>query len=292
MIVPQAEITKMIALNAELHRFHGLYEKIQFKSIYREKFDMLLQTSIKKIVGCKERIRLNPQKDDDGKVITGHNYRWGGKTAYVLTREGIKEEFGYTGELKCRIPTNSNWAQEYVADKKITAALIKLVGSKEIQNQDALKEHIQLRKDLEKLSINDGEYAHIVTLATPIVVQECMSVHTKGTDEPRFTTDTIFVTLEHSWGEDDFNMVDGKVTEKAERNYRGNKEYKFDHFHKFSQNMDFETYLRYSEPATYDVILKLVRDEIALVNQYIIDSTKKIEAMLEKYGHLVVFTTL
>ncbi len=297
MVIPNEELKKFKKLNKLLKEFHGLQEKIKFKDIYSVKLQAILQNSTRKSVGCEAKYRLNPTLDENGKEMnTGHS-RWGGSTNYVLTREGIKEEFGYTGEFKCRKMDGGSWWTDYVDNKVVTASLIKCLKKKDVRCESALKEHIQMRKDMLDLHIEDGEYFHKMTLASPIKIQT--SVEQLEDDEcdeenrPRFETNTIVFKLSGGWGwgGSEVAFVDGEVKWNKGNTYNSPR-WEYDKFDDLASQCNFVQFIRYSEPETYDTLVNALNEQIAAVKQYIVDQTAQIEALLAKYGHYLVYSEL
>ena len=297
MIIPRSELKKFNTLNELLKEFYELKQKIQFRSIYAEKIQGLLQNSTRKIVGCEAKYRLNPKVKDDGTLNNNHS-RWGGDgTHWVLTREGIKEEFGYTGDFKCRKPDSSIWWDQYVKNKVVTTGLIKCIGHKDVRCEAALKEHIQLRRDLLKLSIEDGEYFNIVNLKVPIKVQRSVEDrYEEGAYEDEvevtgFSTATLVFKLGGGWHDSDIAMVEGEVVWRKASTYQ-EAEWQYNKHDSLSNKCSFVQYLRYSETETYDVLVKTIQEQIDAVKAYVTKQTAEVEAVIAKYGHYLVFSEL
>lgn len=297
MRIPREELKKFNKLNELLKEFYSLKEKIQFKSIYAEKLQNLLQNSTCKSVGCEAKFRLNPEVKADGTLNNNH-LRWGGNgTHWVLTREGIKEEFGYTGDFKCRKPSSSIWWDEYVSNKVATTALIKCIGHKDVRCDAALKEHIQMRRDLHKLKIEDGDFFRKVELSLPIKVQRSVEDHYEEDayeDEVEvtgFSTATLVFKLGGGWNDSDIAMVNGEVKFQKKSMYR-DEEWVYDKHDSLAGSCKFVQYLRYSEPETYDVLVKTIQEQIDAVKAYITKQTAEVEAVIAKYGHYLVFSEL
>jgi hypothetical protein len=295
VIIPREELKKFNALNKLLEEFYGLKEKIQFRGIYADKLQLLLQNSTRKSVGCEAKFRLNPELKDDGTLSNSHP-RWGGDgTNWVLTREGIKEEFGYTGDFKCRKPTGSIWWDRYVKNKVVTANLIKCIGEKDLRCEAALREHIQLRRDLLKLSIEDGEYFKKIELPVAMIVQGAVEGDYGDEDEdikvPKFSTCNLVFKLGGGWNDSDIAMVQGEVVWKKKSTYQ-DAEWQYDKHDSLSNKCSFVQYLRYSEPDTYNVLVNHIKYQIAEVKEYIAKQTAQVEAVIAKYGHYLVFAEL
>ena len=298
MKIPREELKKFNRLNELLNEFYSLKDKIQFKSIYAEKLQLLLQNSTRKSVGCEAKFRLNPEVKDDGTLNNNH-YRWGGNgTHWVLTREGIKEEFGYTGDFKCRKPTSSIWWDDYIANKGVTAHLIKCLGHKDVRCNEALKEHIQMRRDLAKLKIEDGDFFNKVELSMPIKVQRSVeaSYNDNGYDEEEvevtdFSTSTLVFKLGGGWNNSSIALVNGEVEWKKASTYH-NAEWEYDTHDVLGNKSSFVQFIRYSEPETYDILVKNIQEQIDAVKAYITKQTAEVEAVIAKYGHYLVFSEL
>jgi len=297
MIIPREELKKFNKLNELLQEYYSLKEKIQFRTIYAAKIQNLLQNSTRKSVGCEAKFRLNPEVNDDGSPNNYHSC-WGGDgTHWVLTREGIKEEFGYTGDFKCRKPSSSIWWDAYVNNKVATTALIKCIGHKDVRCESALKEHIQIRKDLHKLKIEDGTFFNKIELKLPIKVQR--SVEAKYSDDYceeeveviGFSTSTLVFMLGGGWRDSTIAMVDGEVKWRETGAYQS-AGWEYNSHDTLENKASFVQFLRYSEPEVYDVLVKTIQEQIDGVKAYITKQTAEVEAVMTKYGHYLVFSEL
>lgn len=291
MKIPKDEFRKYRAINDLLAEFYMLKEKVQFRNIYSEKLQALLQNSTRKSVGCEAKFPLNSEAQEKGhNVNDGYSHKH-----WVLTREGIKEEFGYTGEFKCRKPSFSIWWADYVESKIATANLIKLIGHKEVRCDSALKEHIQMRRDMLKLRIEDGEYFAKIELPVALDVQCSVEdgVQDDGEteDAPKFSTKTLVFKIGGGWNETEIALVDGAVKRRAATNYQ-EAGWEYDEFDNLGNKLSFVQFLRYSEPEVYDVLMKVLREQIVEVQKYITKTTAEVEAVIAKYGHYLVFNEL
>lgn len=291
MKIPKDELRKYRAINDLLAEFYMLKEKVQFRNIYSEKLQALLQNSTRKSVGCEAKFPLNSEAQEKGhNVNDGYSHKH-----WVLTREGIKEEFGYTGEFKCRKPSFSIWWADYVESKIATANLIKLIGHKEVRCDSALKEHIQMRRDMLKLRIEDGEYFAKIELPVALDVQCSVEdgVQDDGEteDAPKFSTKTLVFKIGGGWNETEIALVDGAVKRRAATNYQ-EAGWEYDEFDNLGNKLSFVQFLRYSEPEVYDVLMKVLREQIVEVQKYITKTTAEVEAVIAKYGHYLVFNEL
>jgi hypothetical protein len=279
MRVDPKEIKKYQKLNQKLKEFTALQSELQFKNTYEPKFKNILMCSASKLVGCDAKIKINPR---EGK---SHSY---GHIEFVLTRQGIKESFGYTGEFKARFIQYSSWIAGYVSDNDVTAGLVKMLKSKVCQSDDALRLHLQAREDISKLGMEDENYA--VHIKANKVFTVYGNIEEGYQDIPEQTTELVLST-HNSWSAKNLSLAEPGSVVLSPNTYRG-KTYDLTTLLGISSQATFIEFLRISEEPTYTQIMDLLQEHITKCENHIKTKQAALEAITNKYGQYLVFKEL
>jgi len=279
MRVDQKEIKKFQKLNQKLKEFTSLQNSLQFKNSYEPKFKNILMCSASKLVGCEAKIKINPK---DGK---SHSY---GHIEFVLTRQGIKESFGYTNEFKARFMSHSSWIAGYVSDNEVTAGLVKLLKSKVCQSDDALRLHLQAREDISKLGMADENYA--VHIKSNKVFTVYGNIEEGSQDTPEQTTELVLSTT-NGWSAKNLSLASPGSVSLSANVYRG-KTYDMNSILGISSCATFIEFLRISEEPTYTQIMDLLQEHITKCENHIKTKQSALDTVTNKYGQYLVFKEL
>jgi hypothetical protein len=279
MIVNPNDVKKYQALNKKLKEFCLLQNELQFKNTYEPKFKNILMCSASKLVGCNAKIKINPRKE--GASLYGAK-------EYVLTRQGIKESFGYNGKFKARFITYSSWINDYVTDNGVTVGLVKLITSKECQSPEALRLHLQAREDISKLGIEDENYA--VHVKSNQVFSIFGNIEVGEQDKEDKTTELILSTSS-GWSAKVLCLCTPGSVHLSKNMYQG-KSYDSDVILGLSSAATFIEFLRISEEPTYTQIMDLLQEHITKCQAHIKAKQTALDVVTNKYGQYLVFKEL
>lgn len=279
MIVNPNDVKKFTALNNKLKEFCLLQNELQFKNTYEPKFKNILMCSASKLVGCEAKIKINPRAEGAS--------RYNSKE-YVLTRQGIKESFGYNGDFKARFIQYSGWIADYVSEAEVTAGLVKLLKSKECQSPEALRLHLQAREDISKLGIEDENYA--VHVKSNKVFSVFGNIEAGEQDKEDKTTELI-LTTSSGWPSKALSLCTPGSVSLSKNMYRG-KSYDGNVILGLSSMATFIEFLRVSEEPTYTHIMDLLDEHITKCQAHIKSMQSSLDVVTNKYGQYLVFKEL
>ena len=279
MIFPREEKLKYEKLQAKLDRLSDSCEKMDIFTHYNTKFETIVLCASQKMVRRTDKVLLNPNEA----AYSG--------TKFTITGSGIRQNFGYQGNHR---RPEGNWVHPFVSGhgygteiKKNLATLMRGLDrvkklSKSPERVDELK---QIFEDIRVTGFygryNDTNLSHSekITLGSHIEIQgtEEISESAKGNDASRSCKAT---RAEVALRDDSINIT---LLEKK----KGQS-----NLFQIGSNLQLSDYLRISEPATYDVVTKLVDDLIIKVDAKVGTKTKELDAVVQKYGQYICYKEL
>lgn len=278
MRVSQQEVQKFKLLNNKLNTFYALDEELHFCTKVADKMTAIIMSSSAKITKCTAKLLLNARDPNQS--------RWDG-TEYVLTREGIKETFGYTGDFKARLIAGNRWFTEYVKCAKAQAGLIKLLNDPKINNPDALKLHVQAMNDIANLNLENESYCahskgkYLLTVFGDIEGDQ---------QDESIQTDEILLDTANSYSSHSIEIVEQGSTKSVSHWNRTRVEGTIITY--FTKDAPFKDFLRVSEEPTFTRLIECLDEHIAICKAKIQAQDKKINEVLEKYGQFLVYKEL
>lgn len=270
MIFPQEELEKRETLNSLISEFLSLSQQYQFGGRYNEKLGKIISMMASKLVGCDDRISLTKSE--------GYYH-----SAKVLTRDGIKEEFGYDGR-KAREPYGSGWIDAFSKDDRAIISFIHLTKSPLIQNKPQLEKVIQALLEVKQLPGNQGaHFVHKLNRGYSIQV----NIEKEG-DGGHFSC--IEGGLGEGYNSSAIYLSDSSI-KNSDNSYYGSKA-KYSSVFTIRGKLSLVEYITVSEPDVYSIIVDKLKESIRLGKEQIEVTEAQYQKVLANYGEYLVIKEL
>lgn len=144
MRIPKEEVEKFNNFSMQLHKLWEYHAGLNLAGKYKERFTNIVLGASAKLVGCNDVFVLRERSH--------HNYYSDG---WALTRDGIREQFGWNDKTKLRRPTSCNgvWI-EFIKYPEVLTTL------KAIRNRTQIPEGVDRLVDLLTKLIKLAQFQH------------------------------------------------------------------------------------------------------------------------------------
>ena len=271
MIFPKEELDKHTKLNELIEEFLTFKQEFKFRERFGGKLCTIVNGLSSKLVACDVRIQLS--KD--------HNYRNNG---WVLTREGIKELFGYQGE-KARTPYGHSYYDDFANSEQLMCNLIKLITHAEIQKPEALKKLITFLLEVRNLKEIQKYHAHKKT--GPLQLQPQIDKKAEG-----LQFSCIEMGIADHWGGIGIFFTDSSKKTVQRNSYYNQEQTLYEEVIKIDGALSLTEYLQYSEEPVYSMLIAYLQENIIKCKETQLPGEQMYQDMFTKYGEYLVMSQL
>jgi hypothetical protein len=255
-------------LNQLIEELFSYNDLFNFTRTYSKSLCTILEGISSKLVSCDTRIQLSKERDYNS-------------NGYVLTRDGIKELFGYQG-TKARTPHGCNYYKRLAANNSVISSLIRLIGSPAIQKSEALKKCIKFLLEISPLE-DQGSYSSLL-----LTEEYTLQMHPDSGDTYRFSCLECYVT--QRWGETGVYLTNSNEIRPV--NTYSSTIPKYEAVVKVTDIMNTVDYLQVSEEPVYSLLCTFIRENINKCKEQAAITDKNYQTILERYGEYLVVGTL
>jgi hypothetical protein len=274
--IPSGEWEKKARLEQLHNNLMKLSELCDIDEHYGLKFSQMLQMATSKLVGCEARLEVCKLK---------HAYR--GSQWFGLTRDGIKESFGWDMKEKKLRRMSGNFWKQYVGENTFIPGLEGLLGNPEIQNAQGLQVAIAFTKDLKKLlgkkntyggyRSRDVAFEKDYELPSPVKYQEDLNLESPS----KHTIKKIHIHISGGYGGVTIKLGGGAAGDELDFNV--NQE---------QSRLDINKYIGVSEPEIYDNLVAVMERAAGEAKTYLDQVGKNWKEIMEKYGQFAMLVEM
>jgi hypothetical protein len=204
----------------------------------------------------------------------------------VITREGIKEIFGYK-EHKARVPYSSSWIEDFCKKDEVIINLIQLTKSKLIQKPEVLKQLIKALLEIRALPGAQG-YHGITTLPAYVEIQAQLD---NPISQPLHKANCIETLLRNTYRGQMILFTDTSIIMPTSHSHYG-PDTKYEVVYEIHGSLELVEYIRVSEPQTYNLLISTIQIHINQCKQKAKEVEAQYQKVLNEYGEYLMFKEL